>query len=63
MEGSELRIARNVMIGALLPTAASVASGMLGIWDGTNVVRATLALPLGACAGVIVAAVATKDLR
>ncbi len=57
------RAARNVMIAALLPTAASVASGTLGIWDGTNVVRATLALPLGACAGIIVAAVATKDLR
>jgi uncharacterized membrane protein len=57
------RVARNVMIAVLLPTAASVASGTLGIWDGTNVVRAALALPLGAFAGVIVAAVATKDLR
>jgi uncharacterized membrane protein len=57
------RIARNVMIAAMLPTAVSVASGTLGLWDGTNVVRAALALPLGACAGMIVAAVATKDLR
>jgi uncharacterized membrane protein len=57
------RRARNVMIGAMLPTAMSVTTGTLGIWDGTNIVRALLAIPLGACAGVIVAAVATKDLR
>jgi uncharacterized membrane protein len=57
------RMARTVMIAAALPTAISLTSGTLGIWDGTNIVRATLAVPLGACAGVIVAAVATKDLR
>jgi len=57
------RTARTMMIAAALPTVISLASGTLGIWDGTNVVRAALALPLGACAGVIVAAVATKDLR
>jgi len=61
--GIDPRVARNVIIAVSLPTAVSVASGTLGIWDGTNVVRAVLALPLGACAGVIVAAVATKDLR
>jgi len=57
------RTARAAMIAAALPTVISFASGALGIWDGTNVVRAALALPLGACAGVIVAAAATKDLR
>lgn len=57
------RRTRAVMIAAALPTIGSLASGTLGIWDGTNIVRAVLALPLGACAGVIVAAAATKDLR
>jgi uncharacterized membrane protein len=57
------RSARVVMIAAAMPTVFSVSSGMLGMWDGSNVTRAMLALPLGACAGVIVAAVATKDLR
>jgi hypothetical protein len=45
------------------PTALSVLTGALGIWDGTNVTRALLAIPLGLAAGVVVAAVATKDLR
>src|SRR5436190_17610406 len=44
------RTARVVMIAAALPTVMSLASGTLGIWDGTNVVRAALAVPLGACA-------------
>jgi uncharacterized membrane protein len=48
---------------AALPTALSWASGALGLWDGTNITRALLAIPLGASAGAIVAAVATKDLR
>ena len=57
------RAARNVMIVAALPTVLSLASGTLGIWDGTNVVRAAFAVPLGISAGIIAAAVATKDLR
>ena len=48
---------------AALPTALSWSSGALGLWDGTNMTRALLAIPLGASAGAIVAAVATKDLR
>ena len=48
---------------AAMPTAVSFATGMLGVWDGSNLTRALLAMPLGASAGAIVAAVATKDLR
>jgi uncharacterized membrane protein len=56
------RAARLIVIAAV-PTAVSVATGTLGVWDGSNVTRALLAIPLGAGAGAIVAAVASKDLR
>lgn len=46
-----------------VPTALSVALGITGVWDGSNVTRAMLALPLGISAGGVVAAVFTKDLR
>lgn len=46
-----------------VPTAVSWASGGLGFWDGTNVIRFTLALPLGLAGGAVVGAVAAKDLR
>jgi uncharacterized membrane protein len=45
------------------PTAASWATGVSGIWDGTNGVRFALAAPLGLAVGAVVAAVAAKDLR
>ena len=57
------RRARALLILAAMPTAFSLASGTLGVWDGANLTRAILAVPLGAAAGAIVAAVATKDLR
>jgi uncharacterized membrane protein len=57
------RAVRTLFIVAGLPTAISLATGALGVWDGSNATRAVLALPLGAIAGAIVAAVATKDLR
>jgi hypothetical protein len=57
------RAARTILMAAAVPTAISLASGALGVWDGSNITRALIALPLGAAAGVIVAAVATKDLR
>jgi uncharacterized membrane protein len=56
------RAARLIVIAAI-PTAVSLASGAIGLWDGSNVTRALLAIPLGASAGAIVAAVGTKDLR
>jgi len=48
---------------AAAPTAVSWISGVLGVWDGTNLIRFALALPLGMAGGAIVAAVAAKDLR
>lgn len=48
---------------AAAPTVVSFASGVLGVWDGSNVTRAVLAVPLGLAAGAVVAAVSTKDLR
>ena len=57
------RIALRVIAVAAVPTAVSVASGAAGAWDGSNVTRALFAIPLGASAGAVVAAVFTKDLR
>ena len=57
------RVAVRLIVIASIPTAVSFASGAIGAWDGTNITRALLAIPLGASAGAIVASVATKDLR
>ena len=57
------RLAWRVLAIAAVPTALSVASGAVGAWDGSNVTRALFAIPLGASAGAVVAAVFTKDLR
>ena len=57
------RVAIQCLAIAMVPTALSFATGLAGLWDGSNVTRALLAVPLGASAGAIVAAVATKDLR
>ena len=57
------RLAMVILIAAALPTLVSVATAALGVWDATNAGRALLAVPLGAIAGVLVAAVAAKDLR
>ncbi|HYB96007.1 MAG TPA: DUF2085 domain-containing protein [Vicinamibacterales bacterium] len=51
------------MAVAALPTAITWTTAAIGMWDGTNITRALFAIPLGAAAGTIVAAVATKDLR
>lgn len=57
------RTARTIFIAAAIPTLISLATAASGVWDGSNVTRAVLAVPLGITAGAIVAAVATKDLR
>jgi len=57
------RVAVRLIVLAAIPTALSVAGSALGVWDGSNMTRALLAVPLGASAGAIVAAVAAKDLR
>jgi len=48
---------------AAIPTAVSWTSGVLGVWDGSNLTRALLAVPLGVAAGGVVAAVSSRDLR
>jgi len=58
--------ARPVLVALALmtaPTAVSWATGVVGLWEGTNTIRFVLAAPLGLTAGAIVAAVAAKDLR
>ncbi len=56
---------RAIRVGAVaaLPTLISLLLATIGVWDGSNTTRALLALPLGAAAGALVAAVTTKDLR
>ena len=56
------RAGRLIVLSAI-PTALSLAGGTLGLWDGANMTRALIAVPLGATAGAIVAAALTKDLR
>ena len=62
-----VRVTQPVVVRALIiasmPTLISVSTEMIGWWDGSNISRAIFAVPLGATAGAIVAAVATKDLR
>lgn len=57
------RFAVVLLTVAAVPTLISLASAWVGLWDGTNVWRFVLAVPLGASGGVMVAAVAAKDLR
>jgi uncharacterized membrane protein len=57
------RAALTVVAAAAIPTAISYFTGVTGVWDGSNVTRAMLAVPLGVAAGAVVSAVATKDLR
>jgi uncharacterized membrane protein len=57
------RTALAIVAGAAIPTAISYVAGVTGLWDGSNLTRALLAVPLGVAAGAVVAAVATKDLR
>ena len=56
-------VVRGALIVAALPTLATVATAWAGVWDASNIVRATLALPLGALIAVAVTAVAAGDLR
>jgi uncharacterized membrane protein len=51
------------LAAAALPTLITVATAWAGVWDPGNAVRASLAVPLGAAIGAVVAAVAAGDLR
>ena len=57
------RAALAIVTVTALPTVVSYLTGVAGVWDGSNLQRALLAVPLGVSAGAVVAAVATKDLR
>lgn len=57
------RRAMALLLIAATPTVVSYVTGVLGVWDGSNLTRAVLAVPLGVVAGAVVAAVSTKDLR
>ena len=59
----QARWAMRLLLIAATPTVVSYLSGVLGVWDGSNLTRALLAVPLGVAAGAVVAAVTTKDLR
>ena len=54
---------RTVLTVMAIPTLATVVTAWLGLWDPGNVVRAVLAVPLGAAAGGIVTAVSARDLE
>ena len=56
-------VVRAALIVAALPTLASVALAWMGLWDNSNVIRAALAIPLGATVAAVVAAVVAGDLR
>ena len=57
------RLAMGLLAIVATPTVVSYLTGVLGVWDGSNLTRAVLAVPLGVAAGAVVAAVSTKDLR
>lgn len=59
----EGRGARRALIIAGSPTVATVMTASAGIWDPANVMRAALAIPLGAVIAMVIAAVAAGDLR
>ena len=57
------RLVVRLLLIAAVPTAISLIGAQVGWWNGSNLTRAVLAIPLGVSAGAIVAAVTTKDLR
>ena len=59
----DARVTLRVIAVAAVPTLVTFATGVIGLWDGSNLTRALLAIPVGASAGAAVAAVFTKDLR
>jgi uncharacterized membrane protein len=60
---TSISLVRATLAVAAVPTLLSVALGATGMWDGSNGIRALLALPLGAAIGATVTAVAAADLR
>jgi hypothetical protein len=54
---------RTALVIVMLPTATTLVLAWAGVWGGSNVVRALLAVPLGAVIGAIVTAGLSGDLR
>ena len=54
---------RRTLLIAAAPTLVTVSTAWLGWWDPANEIRFALALPLGAAAGLLVAAFAAGDLE
>ena len=54
---------RGALILTAIPTLVTVMMAWLGVWDATNLVRAVIAVPLGATVAVAVVAVGAGDLR
>lgn len=58
-----LKSLRAVLVIGAAPTIVTVSTAWLGWWDPANEVRFVLALPLGAAAGLLVAAFVAGDLE
>ena len=51
------------LLAAAAPAVLSVAASSSGLWDGSNVTRAAMSLPLGVALGLVTSAVVARDLR
>jgi uncharacterized membrane protein len=51
------------LIVAGVPTAITLATGAIGLWDPPNGLRAAVSAPLGLVLGAVLAAVTLEDLR
>jgi uncharacterized membrane protein len=58
-----IRTMRTTLLIAAAPTALTVMTAWFGWWDPANGIRFGLAVPFGAAAGVLVAAVASGHLE
>jgi uncharacterized membrane protein len=54
---------RQMLVVAALPTALTVLTAAVGWWDPDNLLRAAVAVPLGAAIAAVTTAVAVGDLR
>lgn len=55
--------AAGTLVVAAVPTALTLVTAAIGVWDPPNGLRFSAALPLGMAAGAVLAAVRSRDLR
>jgi uncharacterized membrane protein len=55
--------ARNTLLVVAAPTAITLATATIGVWDPANAARAALAVPLGCGIGAVISAAVAGDLR